>query len=145
MLHIVIAKAARRRPCRPHIPEVHSRDTVRRVSTRPGNGRGVAFKRYTSISLLTAAVYRDQFLTTMQPDPAVLLILLSVYRCHVESPCAPSYTRAAQCIRAPFQQGNTRQTLEDIARRIPVETMRPYFNYPLRLAADVSRAASRLD
>lgn len=34
-------------------------------------------------------------------------------------------------------KGNKRETLADIAKRIPVELMRHYFNYPLRAAAEV--------
>lgn len=37
-------------------------------------------------------------------------------------------------------KGNKRETLADIAHRIPVSVMRPYFNYPLRTAAEVSEA-----
>lgn len=33
--------------------------------------------------------------------------------------------------------GNKREILADIAKRIPVELMREYFNYPLRSAAEV--------
>ena len=40
--------------------------------------------------------------------------------------------------RRPPRKGNKRETLQDIARRVPVEIIRPYFNYPLRAAADVS-------
>lgn len=46
--------------------------------------------------------------------------------------------------RRPPQKGNKRETLQDIARRVPVEIIRPYFNYPLRTAADVSMAPSAL-
>eukprot|EP00904_Undaria_pinnatifida_P009802 jgi/Undpi1/5952/HiC_scaffold_2.g01226.m1 len=38
--------------------------------------------------------------------------------------------------RRPPRKGNKRETLQDIARRVPVEIIRPYFNYPLRAAAD---------
>lgn len=40
--------------------------------------------------------------------------------------------------RRPPKKGNKRETLSDIARRVPVEVIRPYFNYPLRRAAEVS-------
>lgn len=40
--------------------------------------------------------------------------------------------------RRPPSKGNKRETLADIARRIPVDVMRTYFNYPLRTAAEVS-------
>lgn len=40
--------------------------------------------------------------------------------------------------RRPPSKGNKRETLADIAHRIPVSVMRPYFNYPLRTAAEVS-------
>lgn len=40
--------------------------------------------------------------------------------------------------RRPPSKGNKRETLGDIAHRIPVSVMRPYFNYPLRTAAEVS-------
>lgn len=39
--------------------------------------------------------------------------------------------------RRPPSKGNKRETLGDIAHRIPVSVMRPYFNYPLRTAAEV--------
>lgn len=39
--------------------------------------------------------------------------------------------------RRPPSKGNKRETLGDIAHRIPVTVMRPYFNYPLRTAAEV--------
>lgn len=39
--------------------------------------------------------------------------------------------------RRPPSKGNKRETLGDIAQRIPVSIMRPYFNYPLRTAAEV--------
>lgn len=39
--------------------------------------------------------------------------------------------------RRPPSKGNKRETLSDIAHRIPVAVMRPYFNYPLRTAAEV--------
>lgn len=39
--------------------------------------------------------------------------------------------------RRPPSKGNKRETLADIARRIPVQLMRHYFNYPLRAAAEV--------
>lgn len=35
-------------------------------------------------------------------------------------------------------QGHKRETLYDIARRVPVSVMREYFNFSLRQAADVS-------
>ncbi|CAM9660914.1 unnamed protein product, partial [Scytosiphon promiscuus] len=38
--------------------------------------------------------------------------------------------------RKPPLKGTRRETLQDIARRVPVDVMRPYFNYPLRTAAD---------
>ncbi|CAM9288929.1 unnamed protein product [Scytosiphon promiscuus] len=38
--------------------------------------------------------------------------------------------------RRPPSKGNKRETLADIARRIPVQLMRHYFNYPLRAAAE---------
>ncbi|CAM9129821.1 unnamed protein product, partial [Scytosiphon promiscuus] len=38
--------------------------------------------------------------------------------------------------RRPPSKGNKRETLSDIAHRIPVTVMRPYFNYPLRTAAE---------
>eukprot|EP00903_Cladosiphon_okamuranus_P008628 g8274.t1 len=38
--------------------------------------------------------------------------------------------------RRPPSKGNKRETLGDIAHRIPVSVMRPYFNYPLRTAAE---------
>ncbi|CAB1098953.1 unnamed protein product [Ectocarpus sp. CCAP 1310/34] len=38
--------------------------------------------------------------------------------------------------RRPPSKGNKRETLGDIALRIPVTVMRPYFNYPLRTAAE---------
>ncbi|CAN0514363.1 unnamed protein product, partial [Ectocarpus sp. 8 AP-2014] len=38
--------------------------------------------------------------------------------------------------RRPPSKGNKRETLGDIAHRIPVTVMRPYFNYPLRTAAE---------
>lgn len=43
--------------------------------------------------------------------------------------------------RAP-RKGNKRETLSDIARRVPVEVIRPYFNYPLRKAAEVKLTQS---
>lgn len=39
--------------------------------------------------------------------------------------------------RRPPSKGNKRETLSDIARRIPIQVMRAYFNYPLRTAAQV--------
>lgn len=39
--------------------------------------------------------------------------------------------------RRPPSKGNKRETLADIAKRIPVQLMRQYFNYPLRSAAEV--------
>ena len=39
--------------------------------------------------------------------------------------------------RRPPSKGNKRETLGDIAKRIPVQLMRQYFNYPLRAAAEV--------
>lgn len=39
--------------------------------------------------------------------------------------------------RRPPSKGNKRETLGDIAKRIPVQLMRQYFNYPLRTAAEV--------
>lgn len=33
--------------------------------------------------------------------------------------------------------GSKREVLADIAKRIPVELMREYFNYPLRVSAEV--------
>lgn len=38
----------------------------------------------------------------------------------------------------PPSKGNKREILADIAKRIPVDVMRRYFNYPLRSAAEVS-------
>ncbi|CAN0060746.1 unnamed protein product, partial [Pylaiella littoralis] len=38
--------------------------------------------------------------------------------------------------RLPPSTGNKRETLDDIAKRIPVELVRQYFNYPLRPAAE---------
>lgn len=46
--------------------------------------------------------------------------------------------------RRPPSKGNKRETLGDIAQRIPVSIMRPYFNYPLRTAAEVSRTGKRV-
>lgn len=40
--------------------------------------------------------------------------------------------------RRPPSKGNKRETLADIAKRIPLQLMRAYFNYPLRTAAEVS-------
>ena len=40
--------------------------------------------------------------------------------------------------RRPPSKGNKRETLGDIAKRIPVQLMRQYFNYPLRAAAEAS-------
>ena len=45
--------------------------------------------------------------------------------------------------RRPPSKGNKRETLGDIAHRIPVTVMRPYFNYPLRTAAEVSEHGER--
>lgn len=45
--------------------------------------------------------------------------------------------------RRPPSKGNKRETLGDIAHRIPVSVMRPYFNYPLRTAAEVRRTGQR--
>ncbi|CAM9623360.1 unnamed protein product, partial [Choristocarpus tenellus] len=41
-----------------------------------------------------------------------------------------------QVPRRPPSRGLRRETLDDIARRIPLDVMRPYFNYPLRQAAN---------
>lgn len=40
--------------------------------------------------------------------------------------------------RRPPSKGNKRETLADIAKRIPLQLMRAYFNYPLRTSAEVS-------
>lgn len=45
--------------------------------------------------------------------------------------------------RRPPSKGNKRETLGDIAHRIPVTVMRPYFNYPLRTAAEVREEKRR--
>lgn len=39
--------------------------------------------------------------------------------------------------RRPPRRGNCRETLDDIAKRVPLQVMCPYFNYPLSVAAKV--------
>lgn len=42
--------------------------------------------------------------------------------------------------RRPLEKAKKRETLKEIAKRVPVEVVVPYFNYPLRKAAQVSKA-----
>lgn len=47
--------------------------------------------------------------------------------------------------RRPPSKGNKRETLADIAKRIPVQLMRQYFNYPLRSAAEVRDEQKKIE
>lgn len=45
--------------------------------------------------------------------------------------------------RRPPRRGNCRETLGDIAKRVPLQVMCPYFNYPLSVAAKVCVEVTR--
>ncbi|CAB1108416.1 unnamed protein product [Ectocarpus sp. CCAP 1310/34] len=125
-------------PTYPPLLNVHHRDTgLLETLEKPGKEPSTSCRTPTLMSLSTSSGTRGQ---------------PSANRASCENSTIPDITVRSPADGLPHRltipheppkvprrtpsKGNKRETLADIAKRIPVELMRHYFNYPLRAAAE---------